>query len=72
MTQALNTAPHLEDPDRFYAAFVAAHDGLSAEASELLNARLVLILANQIGSQTVLEEALRLARSSLPVQNTRS
>ena len=49
MTGRLNTAPNLQDPDGFYAAYVAAHQGLSDEASELLNARLVLILANHIG-----------------------
>ena len=57
--------PNLRDPDGFYAALVAAHEGLSDEASALLNARLVLILANQVGEPEVLDEALALARSSL-------
>ena len=42
-------SPNLRDPDGFYAALVTAHQGLSDEASELLNARLVLILANHVG-----------------------
>lgn len=66
MTDQLVTSPNLDDADAFYAAYVAAHEGLSAAASELLNARLVLVLANQIGKRDVLEEAIRLARSSLP------
>lgn len=63
MTGAIATEPNLEDPDGFYAAYVAAHEGLPDAASELLNARLVLILANRIGDRAVLAEALRLARA---------
>ena len=58
-------SPNLRDPDDFYAALVIAHHGLSDEASELLNARLVLILANHVGDPQVLREALALARGSL-------
>ncbi|MGD9508126.1 MAG: DUF2783 domain-containing protein [Geminicoccaceae bacterium] len=70
MTDRLVTSANLEDADAFYAAYVAAHEGLPAEASELLNARLALILANQVGHRQVLEEAIRLAKSSLPVGST--
>lgn len=70
MRDRLVTSPNLDDADAFYAAYVAAHEGLSADASELLNARLVLILANQVGDSQVLEEAIRLARSSLPAGST--
>jgi hypothetical protein len=65
MTGNLVTTPNLQDADHFYAAFVATHAGLSDEASELLNARLILILANHIGERSVLEKALELARASL-------
>jgi hypothetical protein len=47
--------------DAFYAELVDAHDGLSAEESARLNARLVLILANQVGDIEVLRAALRAA-----------
>jgi hypothetical protein len=57
--------PNLPDPDGFYAALVVAHQGLSDEVSELLNARLVLILANHIGDPEVLAEAVALAREGL-------
>lgn len=53
---------NMREPDGFYAALVAAHQGLSDEQSELLNARLALILANHIGDPDVLREALKLAR----------
>ena len=44
--------------DVFYAALLKAHEGLSAEDSARLNARLVLILANQVGDLATLQAAL--------------
>jgi hypothetical protein len=61
----LNTAPNLESPDDFYEALIDAHRELSTEASQALNARLVLLLANHIGSQCVLLEALDAARGTV-------
>lgn len=58
----LVTVPNLESPDDFYEALIAAHDGLDAEASHALNARLVLLLANHVGRLDVLREALATAR----------
>ena len=58
----LITAPNLPRPDDFYARLIAAHDGLSKPESDALNARLVLILANHIGDDPVIAEALALAR----------
>jgi hypothetical protein len=70
---ALRTQPHFHTPgrpqrhaymdgDAFYDALIEAHRGLADEASERLNARLVLLLANHIGDLHVLREALALAR----------
>ncbi len=42
-----------------------AHQGLSAEQSHALNARLVLVLANQVGRQDLLLQALAAARANL-------
>jgi Protein of unknown function (DUF2783) len=50
------------DPDAAYRALIEAHRGLSDSASAELNARLVLILAQQIGDLEVLTSALDLAR----------
>lgn len=58
-------SPNLRDPDGFYASLVVAHRDLTDEDSELLNARLVLILANHIGDPAVLAEALDRARAFL-------
>ena len=62
----LITDAHLEAPDDFYEALIAAHDGLDEVQSHALNARLVLLLANHIGSLDVLREALAAARSGAP------
>lgn len=58
----VNLEPNLEAPDDFYAALVAAHEGLDDAASHALNARLVLILANEIGRQDILRSAIEAAR----------
>ncbi len=54
------------DPDSAYRLIVEAHRGLSAHDSAALNARLVLVLANQIGDLDVLGEALALAKAAQP------
>lgn len=59
-------APNIEDRDGFYQDLLAAHDGLDESQSHALNARLVLILANHIGNQQVLSEALNLAKNTRP------
>ena len=60
----LITAPHLSAPDDFYEALIDAHRELAPTQSHELNARLVLLLANHIGTLEVLKEALAAARSS--------
>jgi Protein of unknown function (DUF2783) len=57
--------PHVADPDGLYAEILEAHTGLSETESAALNARLVLLLANHIGSADVVREALTAARKSL-------
>lgn len=60
----LNTAFNLESADDFYEALIEAHRDLSAAQSHELNAKLVLLLANQVGALDVLREALAAARAS--------
>lgn len=57
----LETDANLEAADDFYEALIERHQGLSVDESHALNARLVLILANHIGSMAVLREALEVA-----------
>ncbi len=61
---ALNTKPNIAKPDDFYAALIALHEGRSKAESDAINARLIFILANQIGDMTVLRGALAAARQS--------
>lgn len=55
------TEPHIPDPDGFYAALLQAHEGLTDTQSADLNARLVLLLANQCGDQSVLLSCIEAA-----------
>lgn len=52
------------DGDAFYEALMASHDGLTETQSHSLNARLVLILANEIGDLDRLKALLKAARVS--------
>jgi hypothetical protein len=72
----LNTRPNFGIPgqrfvraftpgDDFYEMLIEAHCDLSDERSEMLNARLVLLLANHIGDLRVLREALDAAREGV-------
>jgi len=53
---------HYQASDRFYDMLIDAHRDLSDADSAALNARLLLLLANQIGDVLVLEQALQAAR----------
>jgi len=57
----MRTALHLEDADVFYEQLLDAHQGLSPEQSQLFNARLILLLANQVGDAKVLKECIEAA-----------
>ena len=58
----LETESRFPDPDAAYRLLVEVHRGLSEEASNDVNARLVLLLANHIGDLDVLRQAIALAR----------
>ena len=69
----LNTQPNFGRPgevplrayepgDAFYDRLIETHRGLSDEESRLVNARLILLLANHIGDLDVLDAALAAAR----------
>ena len=51
--------------DDFYQALIDTHRDLSDAQSRLLNARLILLLANQVGDLRVLKEALAAARAGV-------
>ncbi|NJS36159.1 MAG: DUF2783 domain-containing protein [Brachymonas sp.] len=55
--------PQWQDADGFYEALLDAHEGLSPEQSLAFNARLILILANQIGDARLLQKSIELAKA---------
>jgi hypothetical protein len=70
---ALNLSPNFNEPgkryfhaftpgDDFYEALIDTHRDLSDEQSAMVNAKLVLLLANHVGDIAVLREAMRIAR----------
>jgi len=65
MASDLNTELNLADPDGFYERLVGLHAGLTEEQSRLLNAKLILLLANHIGDEAVLQAAMTAARRGI-------
>ena len=61
----LNTDPNIADPDGFYEALLEIHRDLTPEQSRLVNAKLVLLLANHIGDLMVLRQAMAKARQGV-------
>lgn len=51
--------------DDFYEALIETHRDLSDEQSALLNAKLILLLANHVGDITILRSAMQLAREDI-------
>lgn len=58
----LNLEPNLDRPDDFYEALIETHRGLTTEQSATVNAKLILLLANQIGDLATLRAAMAKAR----------
>ena len=61
----LDNQTNIQQPDDFYQALIDAHVGLTDEQSAALNARLVLLLANQVGDLATLQQAIAAARESI-------
>jgi hypothetical protein len=61
----MKTAPNIPDPDAFYEALLSASEGLSEAQREAFLLRLLLLLANQVGDQRALLEAIAAARAMI-------
>ena len=79
MSHTLNLQPNFNESgkryfrdftpgDDFYQALIDIHRNLSDEQSALVNAKLILLLANHIGDMQVLREALSLARADVAAE----
>lgn len=65
MNARLNVEPNIADPDAFYELLVDSHQDLSEAQSGMLNAQLILLLANHVGDLRVLREAFAIARANV-------
>lgn len=63
--QVLVTTPNIAAPDDFYEALIDLHRGLDDAQSALVNAKLILLLANHIGDAGVLRAAMAAAREDV-------
>ena len=61
---ALNRQPNIPEQDVFYAELINAMRDLSDDQADMMQSKLVLILANHIGDRAVLTEAIELARTN--------
>jgi hypothetical protein len=57
----MKTRLAIKDADGFYEKLLDAHAGLTEAQSAQVNARLILLLANQIGDDQVLAECIAAA-----------
>jgi hypothetical protein len=62
---SLVTTPNIAAPDDFYEALIDMHRDLDDAQSALVNAKLVLLLANHIGDLDVLRAAMAAAREDV-------
>lgn len=58
----MKTNLNLQDADSFYEQLLDAHEGLTPEQTDLFQARLILLLANQVGDAKVLRDCIEAAR----------
>ncbi|MDQ6917540.1 MAG: DUF2783 domain-containing protein [Pseudomonadota bacterium] len=65
LAAVLNTQPNISAADDFYQELVDMHRDLSEEQSALVNAKLILLLANHVGDLEVLRVAMRAAREDV-------
>jgi len=62
-TAQLNLEPNIDNPDDFYQHLIDMQRDLSEDEVQLMNAKLILVLANHIGDKAVLSQAMEVAAS---------
>ena len=65
MAGKLSTEGVLDRADDVYNALIDMHEGLTPEQSQVVDAKLILLLVNHVGEFEVLREAIALARKEL-------
>lgn len=61
-SKVMHTEINVDDPDGFYAKLIELHEGLSVDESLKVNAKLILMMANEIGDRSTLDEMLAYLR----------
>lgn len=57
----LSLSPNIPDPDGFYQELIDSQRGMSEAEAEMMNCKLILVLANHIGDREVLRQAIATA-----------
>ena len=60
----LNFSANINKPDDFYEKLIDMQRDLSEDEVQMANAKLILILANHIGDQQIIDAAIKLARAA--------
>jgi len=68
----MKTDANIPDADGFYEAWLDALQGLDRDQAAVVSARLVFLLANQVGDQKVLLECVAAAREGVATRSPRS
>ncbi len=63
--RTLNIEPNIARADDFYEALIDTHRDLTGAQSQMVNAKLILLLANHIGDIDILREAMQRARDGV-------
>jgi len=57
----INLSPNIPDPDGFYQELIDSQRDMTDAEAEMMNCKLILILANHIGDRAVLRQAIATA-----------
>ena len=66
---SLIRTPNIADPDAFYKELMDSQRTLDDEQAAMMNAKLVLLLANHVGDRATLSEAIAIAAGSNAVSS---
>ena len=58
----LCTTPNIANPDDLYERLIGLYEGLDDQQSAVVNAKLIMLLANHVGDERVIDEAIAMAR----------
>lgn len=57
----LELRPNIADPDGFYQELIDSQRDMTDAEAQMMNCRLILVLANHVGDREALRQALRVA-----------